>query len=145
LAYAEGQGTASRVMFRRSEFAVGNSGLYGQSCANNTYFDGHPPWAGSQGYYHGVFVPDGTSAIGLLGFASLDLPLDTLGMTGCRLLVDPTITVNTVATNGEARMSIDLPDDPVFLGELYVQWAWLQPGANRAGVVTGRGARIDVE
>lgn len=133
--------------FRRFEYAHGTGAFYGTSCRANTYADGHPPYAGSEFYYTGVhgLVPN-SQAVALVGLAPLDIPLDSIGMTGCRLLVDSVVNFPAVAdATGFARFYLPLRDAPVFQGDIFVQWVWFDPTANPLGVVTAGGLRIDVE
>jgi hypothetical protein len=109
--------------------------------------DGHPPYAGSEFYYSSVLtlVP-GTFAIQVIGFGPVSTPLGSYGMPGCMLLADPVITTGVVAdATGIATVIYSLPDDPLFLGDLYGQWFWIENGANPMNVVSGGGLVIHVQ
>ena len=78
-----------------------------------------------------------TAAILLIGARSANIPLDSMGMTGCRLnigtqgLVPLTATTNTIGTGW---ITFRLPDSPVLYGDVYFQWFFLAPNANPAGL-----------
>jgi hypothetical protein len=87
----------------------------------------------------------GTFAIQVIGFGPVSTPLASVGMPGCTLLADPVVTTSVVADGaGIATVVYSLPDDPLFLGDLYGQWFWVEPGANPLGVVSGAGLVIHV-
>ena len=140
-------GTIGSFAHRRLDYSP-SAGVtfYGSSCRTVTMGDGHPPYAGSQYYSSSVFtqVP-GTFAIQAIGFGPVSTPLTSVGMTGCMLLADPVVTTSVVADGaGIATVIYSLPDDPVFLGDLYGQWFWVESGANPLGVVSGGGLVIHV-
>ncbi|HEX5053997.1 MAG TPA: hypothetical protein VFZ65_19620 [Planctomycetota bacterium] len=133
--------------FRRYSYTPPSGMLYGTSCRSNTMGDGHPPYAGSEFYRVAIFgLPASTVALAVFGTSPTDVPLDTIGAPGCHLLVDPIVVMTEFAdATGLAQATVSLPDDPVFVGNLYLQWAWFEPGANALGFVFGRGAEIHVQ
>jgi hypothetical protein len=141
-------GLVGALVHRRFDYSP-SAGVtfYGSSCRNVTMGDGHPPYAGSQFYSSSVFtqVPN-TFAIQVVGFGPVSTPLASYGMTGCMLLADPVITMGVVANGaGLATVVYSLPDSPLFLGDLYGQWFWLENGANPLGIVSGGGLVIHVQ
>ncbi|MFN3244048.1 MAG: hypothetical protein ACE37K_21255 [Planctomycetota bacterium] len=78
--------------------------------------------------------------------APANAPLDSLGMTGCVLSVDPTApnllgTVLMYADNvGDAEITLAIPSA---MGpfELFTQWFVLETGANPAGILATHGLR----
>lgn len=135
------------VNFRRYEYAPPSTNAYGTSCRTNAIGDGHPPYAGSEFYRTAVLgLPAGTPALWLFGTTPANVALDGLGMFGCSLLVNYVVVLGTVADGtGLAQMTIALPDDPVYLGDFYSQWAWFEPAANPFGFVTSRGFHVLVQ
>jgi hypothetical protein len=91
-------------------------------------------------------APAGTFALLMLSLDDVDLPLDSFGLPGCRLLVDPSpgVWVGTLGmvanANGDASMTIALPET---LGPMdaYFQWAF---GAAGGGFATSRGLHVEV-
>ncbi len=141
-------GTNTSLVHRRFDYSpAAGVTFYGSSCRTVTMGDGHPPYAGSQYYSSSVFtqVP-GTIALQVIGFAPLAVPLAGVGMPGCTLLADPVITTAVVAdAAGLATVVYTLPDIPLFQGDLYGQWFWLENGANPLGLVSGGGLVIHVQ
>jgi len=64
----------------------------------------------------------------LIGVQPDDVPLEPFGWVGCRLRLQPLLTLPTTVT-GSLRQQIPLPDRPVFKGALYTQWLHLDPGS----------------
>jgi hypothetical protein len=119
--------------------------VYGTSCRSNSVFANQPPFAGNQSFTVSVSgLPAATAAYCFLGFAPLNLPLDAIGMLGCRMLVDSAVTLPAPLTGTTARVLLPLPDVPVFAGDLFAQFAWLDVGANPLGLVNSRGVQIAV-
>ncbi|MEZ5966378.1 MAG: hypothetical protein R3F56_21260 [Planctomycetota bacterium] len=79
----------------------------------------------------------GASAVLLTSLGQADLPLDSIGMTGCHLLVSPAnllFSLNTV-TGGTGAASINLPLPSAVAGvDLFFQWAHVALGANPANL-----------
>ena len=141
-------GTSTSLVHRRFDYSpAAGVTFYGTSCRNVTMGDGHPPYAGSQFYSSSVFtqVPN-TFAIQVIGFGPVSTPLAPYGMGSCMLLADPVITNGVVADGaGLATMVYSLPDDPLFLGDLYGQWFWIENGSNPLNIVSGGGLVIHVQ
>ncbi len=80
----------------------------------------------------------------MLGLGARDLPLDALGLTGCRALVDPLDALaNRAGPLGTAVQRLPIPADPVLVGSsLFAQWFLLAPGSNRGGALTSDGLRV---
>ena len=74
-----------------------------------------------------------TEALGARVRSARFEPLDSLGMTGCYLHVDPIATI--LAQSHYA--ALPLPSDSSAIGSnLYLQWLWEDASANPLGVVT---------
>lgn len=145
--YSAPGATLTALVHRRFEYSP-QAGVvyYGTSCSTNVLGDGHPPYAGSETYRLNLNgVAPGTICLHVLGVAPANAPLDGLGMIACRLLVDPLLTTAVLAdATGLAVASYALPDDPVFLGDLYAQWFWYEPAANPFGWRSSVGAEVHV-
>lgn len=136
-----------QVQRRTLEYPAGaRATTYGVSCSNAVVGDGHPPYAGSEFYnVNAGGLPANRPAYLSLGFTPRNVALDVIGMPGCRVLADPVVTLGTTTdAAGIAILYIPLQDVPVFLGDLYAQWVWLQPGANALGVLNSVGLQIQV-
>jgi len=81
------------------------------------------------------------------------LPLDALGMPGCKLFVDSTTSVSigfTFPAGGPWTMvarDLDIPVDPLVLDAvLFAQWLNLETGtkSNALGVTTSNATRLQV-
>jgi len=87
------------------------------------------------------------SAVLLTSLGAADLPLDAIGMTGCRLLVSPTsllFSLNTV-TSGTGVGSLPLPLPSAAAGlNLHFQWAHVALGANPANLRATPRLRVEV-
>ncbi|MEZ5963423.1 MAG: hypothetical protein R3F56_06205 [Planctomycetota bacterium] len=121
--------------------------VYGTGCGLGVNGTPHP-LAGNE-FYEVVLggLPAGTACVLLLSTGQAALPLDGLGMTACVLNVDPNrlvVSLPTAVAGNAARVRLPLPDDPPFLGDLYTQWAFAQPGLNRANLGATLGARMQV-
>jgi hypothetical protein len=142
-AYAVPGASTHSLVHRRFDYSPqAGVSFYGSSCANPTIGDGHPPYAGSEFYSMSVFTPlAGTIAIHAVGVSPVALPLDFIGMNGCSLLVDPIVTSAVITdAGGLGTVVYALPDNPLFLGDLYTQWFWFDLAANPFGLVSSQGA-----
>jgi hypothetical protein len=84
-----------------------------------------------------------------LGFGPASIPMGGVGMTGCSFNLDPVgpliafpTTTGTGATG--ALVTIPLPDNPPFFGDIYFQWLFVQGGLNPAQLGTTPGLRAQV-
>jgi hypothetical protein len=87
-----------------------------------------------------------TAAVLLLGVLPANIPLDLFGMTGCVLLTQPllSLTASTSAV-GTAQVPVAIPPDPWLAGaRFHAQWLVVDPGSNRASLVTSNAARVDI-
>lgn len=127
--------------------AAAASTLYGTGCGAGV-ISATRPFAGDEFFAVSMTGrPNGTACVFFLGFGPAAVPLDLFAMTGCVFNLDPSLLAFNVATTvsgGAARLGLPLPDDPVFLGDLYAQWAFVQPGLNGANLAATRGVRIQV-
>lgn len=140
-------GAIGQLVHRRLDYdPQAGVSYYDSSCASVTLGDGHPPYAGSQFYRLNLSgVAPGTLCLHVVGVAPLSAPLDFLGMFGCKLLVDPVLTTLAIADpTGLAFVPYALPDAPLFTGELYAQWFWVDPPANAFGWRSSVGAAVHV-
>jgi hypothetical protein len=119
---------------------------YGSSCSNAVLGDGHPPFAGSQFYnINASVLPANSIAYVSVGVGPTNLPLDVIGMAGCVMLTDPILTLSAPTNaSGVALLYIPLNDVPAFIGDLYLQWLWIDPSANALGLVNSRGMHVQV-
>ncbi len=82
----------------------------------------------------------GLSSTFASGTIPLPLPLDSLGMTGCALLVDPMVPFALVETGTSAAWSWTLPSDPLLFGAQFFSQAFpLDPAANTFGFTASNG------
>jgi hypothetical protein len=141
-------GATHQVLHRRLDYELqAGVSYYGTSCAPGTTLgDGHPPYAGSEFYRMNVFAPAGTICLHAIGLAPNAISLDPIGMLGCNMLVDSIAMTAVVADPGTglASATYALGDSPVFLGDLYAQWFWIDAAANPHGWRSSVGARVRV-
>ncbi len=113
-------------------------------CASADTEQWAPAIAGSEFFWGEMWGHNGAAAAIGIALSQSNVPLDSIGMSGCVLGVDPASAVfvpTPTGTSGNATITFRLNDDPVFTGSFYTQWLHLEPGANVLGVVT-RGARV---
>lgn len=82
-----------------------------------------------------------------LGAWMLPLPLDFLGITGCWLLHDLSLTggVPMALAGSNATLTLPVPNDPNLLGgQLFAQGWAVAPGANGPGLLFSGGLRLFV-
>ena len=73
------------------------------------------------------------------------MSLTPIGMTGCRSLADFVATFPTAADgSGIASVTLALADAPVFTGNLYAQWIWVDAAANALGLRSSLGIQIAI-
>ena len=78
-------------------------------------------------------LSDTTSPLG-----PLPASLAAIGMPGCELQVDPVIIDAVLATGSSASWTLNIPNDPLLLGQqVFSQCGALDIGANAAGLTTG--------
>ncbi len=78
---------------------------------------------------------------GSWGSFSLPFDLSPLGMTGCQLLVAPSVSYPLVNTGTSATWSLPIPLDPTLLGlQFYNQTIQIDPGINPIGATMSAGA-----
>ncbi len=142
---------ANPVYYRSLQYSPNAvSALIQNSCATGISGSGVRPWAGSEFFLQRLSgLPIGTPVVFFLSFGPAAIDLSSIGMPGCIYGVDPTLEIatlpSTVGLNGFAEVEFPLQDFPVFIGNLYSQWAWLSPGANPLGVVTAGSVEHRVE
>ncbi len=117
------------------------SALVAGSCATGVFSSGFRVYAGTEFFQQRINnLANGTPVVFFLSFGQTNIDLTPIGMTGCIFGTDPTLQIATlpsvVGPSGFASVEFALPDFPLFIGNLYSQWAWLEPGANPLGVVT---------
>jgi hypothetical protein len=95
-----------------------------------------PPRTGQQFTIEIGPVPDQAVTLGAFGWSNTSslsgpLPLDLgiFGMAGCTLYIDVDVFVPTTVLGGSALWTIEVPNDPVWLGtEFFQQALVLEPG-----------------
>lgn len=120
--------------------------LFGTGCGPGT-ISASRPYAGSEFFrvYFGG-VAGGTPGALLVSLGGAAIPLDFMGATGCvaNFNPNPGVFLFTLGGTATAGLSFSLPDDPMFSGNLYVQWAYPAPGLNAANLGATVGMRIQV-
>ncbi len=93
-----------------------------------------------------VHDANGSPATLLLGFSRVfpGADLGVIGMPGCDLYVNPTVTLPMPSVFGTPLVTLDTSAAPPCL-EFYVQAASIDPGANQLGVTTSNGATIALD
>jgi hypothetical protein len=123
------------------------STTYGTGCGSGTISSGLPR-AGTESFPVRITnAPAATAAILFTAFGPDSIPLGGLGMTGCVFNVSPAFFLSLVTATdaaGRGALALPLPDRPVFAGDVYLQWLYLSPGANPAGLQSTRGLRATV-
>ncbi len=110
---------------------------YGASCGGDNDLTGPWAWAGSESVRCRLFyAAPNAPAVVFLSLAPAAVPLAGIGMPGCTLLVDTgagfvASLPNGTNANGDAWQDIPLSDAPAFIGDFYVQWAYMDAGAPR--------------
>lgn len=75
----------------------------------------------------------------------LPLPLDSIGMAGCTLLVSGELSVSIPTGTGAASWSLNIPGDTRLLGQrFYNQGFVIDPGANALGVVSTNAIEAEI-
>jgi len=141
-------GSAMTVFGRRLiHDPTGVNTSYGSACGGGV-IGANPPYAGYDRFHVLLSsVPSATPVALLMSSAPGDLDLGFLGMPSCRVLVDPSLLLTfggASSASGNAAINIPLPDSPAFIGDMFFQWLYLQPGANAAGALTTHGLRCAV-
>lgn len=100
---------------------------YGTTCAPSSQISARFPWAGS-GPYRITVTPSesGAPTALLLAFGPGNFPI--VGSGGCLLLVDPgLLALGGGVPNGNGfAFDLELRDNPVWIGDFYVQGLWLR-------------------
>lgn len=106
------------------------------------------PWLGESFELRLSFLPTtATAATVLLGLSNttwnsipLPFPLASLGMTGCELLVEPTIQLPIAPSGGAGSLILGVPNEARLLGaHFFAQALVADAGANAAGVILSNG------
>ncbi len=85
----------------------------------------------------------GTQGVWVLGFGQRSLDLSAIGMPGCFLHTDQSITFPLATTTAEAHLDIPLPPQRALLFQSFsAQFVVAEPGANTLGLVSSQGLRI---
>lgn len=132
----------------RYEYPAAASTAYGTACGTGTLQSG-PPVSGL-GSFSLTSAGLPANAPGALTFATAagNIPLNTIGMTGCFANYDPAafLVSLSVAANagGQLALALPLPDAPAVFGDLFLQLTYLNPGANPAGLQATRGLQMSI-
>ena len=118
--------------------------LYGTGCGPGT-ISATAPYAGSQYFQIGLGgVPLGTVAVMIACAGPSSIPLGAIGMTGCTSLIDTNAQFGSVIVVTPGSAGFALPDNPVFVGDVYAQWIYFDSGLNPAGLGASAALRIQV-
>ncbi len=103
------------------------SSIYGNSCAAaSVTFGSGPSYAGSQFFRPTLTgLPASTATVYMLAFAPAHIDLALVGLPGCFLEIDPSSAISIPVNSnpsGQVAVEIALPDDPLFVGDLFAQW-----------------------
>lgn len=142
---ADGPGGASLVG-QRFTYPSGAQNLpYGVGCSGQ--IGASAPYAGSEFFAVSLSgaQPNAVAALAMAGGGS-NLSLGAIGAPGCSLMLGaPIVWVPAAADpNGDASLTLALPDGPGSVFDLYFQWAHVSIGANPLGVVTTRGLQSQI-
>ena len=117
--------------------AAGGATPYGVGCGGEIGLTGPSAWAGGEPLTCRMFygAPNTPAAL-MVSLGTAAVNLSPLGMTGCFLNIDagPGFLGSLPgATNGNGDVWQDIPlgDNPVFIGDFYLQWVYLDPMAPR--------------
>jgi len=144
-----GGATALDVAYRPYGSAVA---AYGTGCNGS---NGRPPAIGWQGRPvpgnrgFALTLADarpGSAAALVLGVGPTNVALDFLGMPGCVMLTSPLVSIaGSTTAVGTAQVPLAVPPDPWLAGaRFFAQWVVIDPGANRASLVTADAARAEI-
>ncbi|MEM7203600.1 MAG: hypothetical protein AAF628_25270 [Planctomycetota bacterium] len=108
---------------------------------------GRLPWAGTANFILRLSgAQSGVNAVLFLGGAPGSFDLSPIGMTGCRLLVDPSLGLGTIGmavTSSGQNLRLSIPSR--VKGTVYAQWFYVSPGANPFGAEMTDGLAIDIQ
>lgn len=113
----------------------------------------NPPTRGKSFLVRAARAPAGAAGVLVLGgdakkFGSFSLPLSLAGMgaPGCFLYTDIlTATAVRAGAKGDASLSLSIPSGAVHQGKVfYLQWVFLDPQANPAGVILSAGGKAKI-
>ena len=152
LAYGSGSGLSERYALYLHDFhnPFVTTTHYGVACGPGQIEPKTPSFAGTDAYRVELSNhPNPQPAVLLVSLASADLALDGIGMEGCRLNVDAGASlVATLPLRFDAfppYTAFPLPDVPLFIGDLYLQWLYLSPnGSTTLGVEATFGLKVEV-
>lgn len=120
--------------------------LYGVGCGPGTIAASNP-FAGSEFFRVGLGgVAGATPAALLMSLGAGAIPLAFLGAPGCVANFNPSggAFLLSIGSTAAAGAGFPLPDDPLIIVNLYVQWGYLAPGLNPANLGATQGLRIQV-
>ncbi|HEX5051156.1 MAG TPA: hypothetical protein VFZ65_05255 [Planctomycetota bacterium] len=151
VAYGRDAGSVGSVYGRRFTYVTPAALLAsGVACSS-----GSIAWNGSQqigAAFSSIALtgaPASLPAIAAVSLATLDLNLTSIGMTGCRLLIDSTAPnfITSFATltsaSGSASIGIQLPET-LPSATLWFQWFHFDPGANPLDLVSTQRLRVAI-
>ncbi len=122
--------------------ATATSTVYGVGCGPAGIVS-TDPYAGSE--FFRVFLTNvpPSLAVFILSAGNGAIPLDALGMIGCTALVDLNVQYGSLSSVTNV-VTFSLPDDPVFIGNVFGQWAYFDAALNPAGLGATPGLSIQV-
>lgn len=117
---------------------------YGTGCGPGGITSTTPPYAGHEFFrirLTGVPLP--TLGVLILAANTANVPLAAIGMPGCTNLVDLNAQFASPATL-DNYIEFSLPDSPLFIDNVFAQWAYFDAGLNPMGLGATPALRIQV-
>ena len=151
-AFAVQNGTSSNPLFAAHVVydAVAPAVRYGNGCSFTlTAFHSYsgPQTVGSDTNRFALYTIGGRPALWAASLAQSSLPLDSLGLTGCVLAVDPGpsllgTVLRVTDNNGYADVVLPVPSQLAPF-TIHGQWLVLEPSANPGGIALTDGIRVE--
>jgi len=132
---------------RASRISGATATAYGNSCGGLTANSSLPTIGSTAPVALAGIAPSTLLAVALLGLPmSPGLPLDFVGMPGCRLLVITIDAMPVPISGAAATLSLAIPSDPTLAGvELGAQFVTVDPTANALGMHASNGVRLRLD
>ena len=142
-----GRDLGSITVLAASEKSGATATAYGNSCGGLTANSSLPTIGSTAPVALAGIAPSTLLAVALLGLPmSPGLPLDFVGMPGCRLLVITIDAMPVPISGAAATLSLAIPSDPTLAGvELGAQFVTVDPTANALGMHASNGVRLRLD